>query len=154
MHDHAAFWYSPGLIPVQRLKARPKLLWSAKPSMYEMHFQVPVAFGCSDSSIELRAADLALPIEDASVQLRDLAEDYLELHHDIPGTPLSARVRMVIQRSLGTGSTSCTDVAAAFALHPRTLQRLLRDEGTTFERIKDDVRAELARSYLANEDLP
>ena len=61
---------------------------------------------------------------------------------------------MVIQRSLGTGSTSYSDIAAAFALHPRTLQRLLRDEGTTFEQIKDDVRAELARGYLANEDLP
>ena len=126
----------------------------AKPSVYEAHFQAPVSFGCSDSSIELHAADLALPIQDASLQLRDLAEDYLQLHHDAAGTPLSARVRMVIQRSLGTGSTSCTDVAAAFALHPRTLQRLLRDEETTFEKIKDEVRAELARSYLANQDLP
>ena len=95
-----------------------------------------------------------LPIEDASLQLRELAEDYLELHHDDPGTPLSARVRLVVQRSMGTGAASCEDVASAFALHPRTLQRQLKSEGTTFEKLKDEARAELARAYLANRDLP
>ena len=123
-------------------------------SVYENYFRAPVEFGCDDSSIELEVRDLGLPIQDASVQLRDLAQDYLQLQHEDPGTPLSHRVRMVVQRSLGTGSSSCTDVAAAFALHPRTLQRQLREEGTTFEKLKDDARAELARDYLANRDLP
>lgn len=121
---------------------------------YHTHFHAPVEFGCEDSAVELDARDLSLPIHDASLQLRELAEDYLQLHHDAAGTPLSARVRMVIERSLGTGSTACTDIASAFALHPRTLQRQLRDEGTTFERLKDEARATLARSYLANQDLP
>ncbi len=121
---------------------------------YEAHFGVPVRFGAEQSAVELELSALTLPISDASVELRELAEDYLQLHHEDPGTPLSTRVRMVVQRSLGTGSTSCNDVAAAFALHPRTLQRQLRAEGTTFERLKDDARAELARSYLANPELP
>ena len=114
-------------------------------SVYEAHFGAPVEFGCNESAIELRAADLVLPIRDASLQLRELAENYLQLHHDAPGTPLAARVRMVIQRSLGTGSTSYSDIAAAIALRPRTVPRLLRDGGTTFEQIKEDVRAELPR---------
>jgi AraC-like DNA-binding protein len=122
--------------------------------VYERHFGAPVVFGCEESAIELEAAALNLPIEDASLQLRELAEDYLELHHDDPGAPLARRVRMIVQRSLGTGSTSCNDVAAALALHPRTLQRQLRKEGKTFEKLKDEVRAELARNYLANRDLP
>jgi AraC-like DNA-binding protein len=122
--------------------------------VYHAHFQAPVRFGCSESAIELALGALALPIRDASVELRDLAEAYLELHHDEPGTPLSIRVRMVVERSLGTGAASCEDIAAAFALHPRTLQRQLRKEGTAFEKLKDEARAELARSYLANRDLP
>lgn len=122
--------------------------------VYQEHFGAPVAFGCEESAIELEVSALGLPIQDASLQLRELAEDYLELHHDDPSTPLSHRVRMVVQRSLGTGSTSCKDVASAFALHPRTLQRQLRGEGTTFEKLKDEARAELARGYLANRDLP
>lgn len=121
---------------------------------YEAHFGAPVEFGAEESAIELELSALTLPIHDASVELRELAEDYLQLHHEDPQTPLSTRVRMVIQRSLGTGSSSCNDVAAAFALHPRTLQRQLRAEGTTFERLKDEARAELARTYLANPELP
>ncbi|NOQ82523.1 MAG: helix-turn-helix domain-containing protein [Myxococcales bacterium] len=46
------------------------------------------------------------------------------------------------------------DIASAFALHSRTLQRQLKPEGTTFEKLKDEVRAELAASYLANQGLP
>lgn len=121
---------------------------------YHAHLHAPVEFGCDDSAIELDAGGLSLPIHDASLQLRELAEDYLQLHHDASGSPLSARVRMVIERSLGTGATACTDIASAFALHPRTLQRQLRDEGTTFERLKDEARATLAKSYLANRALP
>ena len=126
----------------------------SSPAAYARHFGAPVAFGCDESAIELQLDALDLPIRDASVQLRDLAEDYLQLRHDDPGTPLSHRVRMVVERSLGTGSTSCADVASAFALHPRTLQRQLHEEGTTFEELKDEIRAELARGYLANRDLP
>ena len=123
-------------------------------SAYQAHFQAPIEFDCEESAIELELDALSLPIHDASLQLRELAEDYLLLHHEDPGAPLSIRVRLVVQRSLGTGSSSCLDVASAFAMHPRTLQRQLREEGTTFEKLKDEARAELARQYLANPGLP
>jgi len=45
---------------------------------YENHFGAPVTFDHDASAIELDARDLALPIHDASVQLRELAEDYLQ----------------------------------------------------------------------------
>ncbi len=122
--------------------------------VYRAHFGAPVRFESRVSALELDRKDLGLPIQDASTQLRELAESYLELQNDDSATPLSARVRMVIQRSLGTGATACADVAAAFAMHPRALQRQLRDEGTTFGQLKDEARAELARGYIANRDLP
>lgn len=121
---------------------------------YWEHFKAPTTFDSDVSALELDRRDLALPIHDASLQLRELAEDYLELHHTDRQMPFSARVRLVVQRSLGTGTSSCADIASAFALHPRTLQRQLRSEGTAFEQIKDETRAELARSYLANRELP
>ena len=39
-------------------------------------------------------------------------------------------------------------------MHPRTLQRRLREEGTTFEDIKDEARRDLAQRYLAHPDVP
>jgi AraC-like DNA-binding protein len=123
-------------------------------SSYRAHFTSPVSFSSEVSAIEIDASDLELAIRDASSQLRALAEDYLDLRHADPRTPLSIRARLVIQRSLGTGAASCEDVSSAFAVHPRTLQRQLKREGTTFERLKDEARAELARGYIANRDLP
>lgn len=123
-------------------------------SVYERHFAAPVTFDAEDAAIELDASFLNQPIRNASHELRVLAEDYLAAHHDDPGTPLSIRVKLVVQRSLGTGSTSCADVASAFAMHPRTLQRQLHAEGATFESLKDQARAELARGYLADHRLP
>ena len=125
----------------------------APQSVYEEHFRVPVKFGCKESAGEIRLDMLSLPVHEANAQIHELAEDYLQLHHDDPETPLSTRVRMVVQRSLGTGATSCLDVASAFAMHPRTMQRLLRAEGTSFEKLKDDARSELALDYLANRNL-
>lgn len=127
---------------------------AAELSAYERHFQAPVTFNCEDAAVELDASFLSEPIHDASHELRELAEDYLAAHHEDPGSPLSIRVKLVVQRSLGTGSTSCADVASAFAMHPRTLQRQLRAEGKTFELLKDEARSELARGYLADDRLP
>ena len=39
-------------------------------------------------------------------------------------------------------------------MHPRTLQRRLREEGTSFEDIKDDVRRDAAARYLSQSDIP
>ena len=40
------------------------------------------------------------------------------------------------------------DVAERLGLHPRTLRRRLREEGTSFEAIKDEVRYAAARELL------
>jgi AraC-like DNA-binding protein len=45
-------------------------------------------------------------------------------------------------------------VAHLFSVHPRTLQRQLAAEGTTFEEVLDGVRREEARRYLTTTDLP
>jgi AraC-like DNA-binding protein len=46
-----------------------------------------------------------------------------------------------------------TVVADMLATHPRTLQRRLRSEGTTFEAIVDLVRREIALRNLADESV-
>jgi AraC-like DNA-binding protein len=45
-------------------------------------------------------------------------------------------------------------VAAHFHAHPRTLQRRLRDEGTSFDLIKDDVRRDAALRYVNDASMP
>jgi AraC-like DNA-binding protein len=60
---------------------------------------------------------------------------------------LEATLRAAIQ---GSGNTSLAAVAAAAGLHPRTLQRRLRDAGVTHRGLLERVRISLAREYLAD----
>lgn len=60
----------------------------------------------------------------------------------------------MIARMMRDGACTSTDLAAALAMHERTLQRRLKAEGTSFEVIRDDVRRELAQAYLAQRNIP
>jgi AraC-like DNA-binding protein len=66
---------------------------------------------------------------------------------------LSARVRVLITQHLVEGNCTCKHVAAALGLHPRTLQRRLRQESESFEAIKDSVRRDVALRYLQQPDI-
>lgn len=62
--------------------------------------------------------------------------------------PVSSRVRVEIAGRLTQGA-SMSSVAAGLGVSSRTLRRHLSDEGTSFQRLLDDVRLELARRMLA-----
>jgi AraC-like DNA-binding protein len=66
---------------------------------------------------------------------------------------LSARVRVLITQHLVEGKCTCKHVASALGLHPRTLQRRLRQESESFEAIKDSVRRDVALRYLQQPDI-
>ena len=64
----------------------------------------------------------------------------------------SEKVRASLTESLASGRYRLEDVASRLAVSPRTLQRRLRTEGTTFQQVLDAVRHDLAGSYLARSD--
>ncbi|MEO0601246.1 MAG: AraC family transcriptional regulator [Myxococcota bacterium] len=119
---------------------------------YLRHFRCPVDFNCQQSAVVLGPGGFERPITRAEEQLRELAEAYLQLQEK-PHVSVAGRVRTALLRALGTGASSCDDIASSMAVHRRTLQRKLKVEGTTFEAIKDQVRASLARQYLMSSEL-
>lgn len=90
----------------------------------------------------------------ADETVRDLAIDYLETHFDRPEHTVTERVRTAVERSLGTGPVRIGPVARLLRVHPRTLQRHLAAEGTTFERVVDTARREAAERLIVRTDLP
>lgn len=60
------------------------------------------------------------------------------------------RVRAALLDLLPAGDSTMTAVARQLATSPRTLQRQLQLEGTTFQSILADTREQLARHYLAH----
>lgn len=67
---------------------------------------------------------------------------------------LARGVRHELTERLGRRSTAMADVARAMAVHPRTIQRGLIDEGLTFAEIFDCVRRKRAHALLTGTDLP
>lgn len=63
------------------------------------------------------------------------------------------RTRAVLLESLPAGITDVTTVAQRLALSSRTLQRRLREEGTSFKEVVRKLREELAYHYLGQTHL-
>jgi len=66
------------------------------------------------------------------------------------GTPL----RRLVEQAIRAGSHNLAAVAETLQVPPRTLQRRLRTEGTTFRMVLNEVRVDLARQLLQDASLP
>jgi AraC-like DNA-binding protein len=90
----------------------------------------------------------------ADEAIRQLAVDHLARRFADPSTLTSVRVRRALAVRLGVAPASIGQVARVLAVHPRTLQRRLAGEGTSFGRLLDDVRREAAHRYITGTTLP
>lgn len=66
----------------------------------------------------------------------------------------SNRVRSSLYELLPSGRGTSDSVAKTLAVSKRTLQRYLKNEGTTFQKELNKTREQLARHYLENSSLP
>ncbi|HBK45472.1 MAG TPA: AraC family transcriptional regulator [Xanthomonadaceae bacterium] len=64
------------------------------------------------------------------------------------------RVRAALLEGLPSGLVGIDDIARKFALSKRTLQRRIESEGTSYQDILAETRADLARHYLEKTTLP
>ncbi|TPV93408.1 MAG: AraC family transcriptional regulator [Myxococcales bacterium FL481] len=67
---------------------------------------------------------------------------------------VSQHAREVLLEELRGGNPCLDTVAHRLGLHPRTLTRRLRHEGTTHQKLLDDLRYELAVEYLRRPEMP
>jgi AraC-like DNA-binding protein len=123
-------------------------------SRYIDFFGVDVKFGCSTAALRVERRLLDEEFHSADAVIRRLAVDYLASHHIDPERLVSTHVRRALAGSLGTTAAAIGHVARLVAMHPRTLQRRLAAESTSFEEILEDVRREFALRYITTTDLP
>jgi AraC-like DNA-binding protein len=126
----------------------------AREATYRSRFAAPLEFRADRLALAYAARDLDRPISEQNRELHDLATNYLDSQLPRGRTPFTVRVRQGIEALLGTGACGHRQVANALYMHPRTLQRRLKEEGATFEDIKDEVRRDLAQRYLSQPDVP
>jgi AraC-like DNA-binding protein len=97
---------------------------------------------------------LALPMANANPRLQALVETYLESQSPRPDIPIENRTYAALAQVMRFGPASIEDVADLVRLHPRTLQRRLSDAGVTFERLRDEIRKDMAERHLSDPRVP
>ncbi|CAM4367490.1 Virulence-regulating protein VirS [Mycobacterium basiliense] len=116
------------------------------PAAYVRYFGCTPHFAQPRSGFTVRTTDLSRPLNRDDIAHRAVV-DYLS-----SVTPLGAgiveSVRTIVRQLLPTGAATVDVVAEQFHLHPKTLQRRLADEGTTFAALVDEVRKGAADRYL------
>lgn len=121
---------------------------------YRRFFGAPVRVAQSHAGLHIARSTLEASLSTVNDALRQIAVDYLSLHFRDPGQTISSRVRQAFRRTLGTTRGKKADIAELLGMHPRTLQRHLAVEHTSFEAIREEVRKETALRYLSETRVP
>jgi AraC-like DNA-binding protein len=124
---------------------------------YDRIFQVPVRFGSARNALRIAAAirdslrNRARPTYAAEV-LRTYADAEVEKLHR--NKTVRGRLETLLTATLRSGDISMQAVASQLGVSRQTLFRKLKSEGTTFEKVLDELRYKLAVQYLEDAKLP
>jgi len=119
----------------------------------ERHFGCPVACGRPRNAIVFREVDAAIPFVTRNAELLDMLAPRFEedlKQHTTGDDSFLELVRGAIQQRLTGHRPTTEDVARQLHLSSRTLQRRLQESGSSFQRVLDEARHQMARYYLRN----
>lgn len=116
--------------------------------VYRRYFGCEVRFGQDEDGVFYTPRDLACPIIAPDATSYADATSFIDTQFTQHAPPLKAQTRGLIMHGLSGDTCTNEHVAAELGLHPRTLHRRLKIEGTSFQDIKDEIRRELMLYYL------
>ncbi|MFE7328009.1 AraC family transcriptional regulator ligand-binding domain-containing protein [Streptomyces sp. NPDC057565] len=119
------------------------------------YFGTQIREGKTDA-VTFSAEDASLPFLTEDESMWDFfAPELRRRLSDLEASATTAdRVRAALHERLPAGESSINAIAAQLMLSPRTLQRQLRAEDTSYQAVLSDTREKLARRYLADRSLP
>ena len=122
---------------------------------YYEYFGIRMERGTS-YTVAFSAEDAARPFLTANDAMWEFFEPELRrrLSELEEATTTKERVRAALLELLPAGDASTGGVARELAMSSRTLQRRLKEEGTTFQEVLDETRESLAVHYLSASDMP
>jgi AraC-like DNA-binding protein len=119
----------------------------------ERFFGCPVLCGQPRNLMVFRASDAALPFVTRNAELLEMLAPQFERdlkQHSSGEDSFLELVRGAIQQRLTGHRPTIDDVARELHMSPRTLQRRLQESGSSFQRVLDEARHQMARYYLRN----
>lgn len=117
----------------------------------EQLLQCPIAFGCTRNAMQIAPDWLVRPFENTSRYVFGIFSEkadalLAELEKD---DSIRARVEAGLMPSLHKGEASIDAIASELGMSRATLYRRLKQEGTTFAEVADELRCRMASDYLS-----
>lgn len=145
---HARSLLGPATAPVRVAFAHP--IEAARLPRYQSFFRAPVHASAPSTELVWSAAALAAKLPTADEALLQIllptAEERRAKDRD---PPVTDQVRRALAGALRSDEAQLEVVARTLGLTARSLQRRLRDEGSSFQALRDETRRTLADRYLA-----
>ncbi|MDC8785660.1 AraC family transcriptional regulator [Roseateles koreensis] len=120
------------------------------PAQYAQSLGTACLFEQNRAAVRLNAHMLEQALPKRNDLLRKLAQAYLDQQFSQPELAFSDRVRALMRQLLATGQASHEQVSKMLSVHPRTMQRRLSAEGTSFEQLKDQERRALFEQLITH----
>jgi AraC-like DNA-binding protein len=116
---------------------------------YRAHFGCPVRFAAPEDAFILARADADGPLPTANRQIAGtldwvMTQQLAQLHRK----DVVARCKATLLDRLASGELSEEEMAGQLHMSRRTLQRKLAEAETTYQRLVDDTRRDLALRYI------
>lgn len=148
---HGAMEATGGLVRARQVHFRHQPVSPLR--SYRRYFGCDVQFGQGADALVFHESDLAAPMlsPDADAHARIVA--FIDAHYPRQRPPFHAQVRGIVMHLIDSALCTNDRIAAALNLHTRTLHRRLREEGTTFQQIKNEVRRDMLLYYLRQTDM-
>lgn len=124
------------------------------PGPLQRFFRAPLRFDADQAALVFPVTWLARRVFGADPEIRKAAEALAVILRRRQQGTVVAQVRRALSALLVSGRASADEVALAFTMHRRTLNRRLEGEGTTFRQVLDEVRLDIARQLLRNTETP
>lgn len=138
--------FSPEFASQTRIHFRHRAL--AESEEYSAITRAKLCFDQDRDALVFPACLLELIPQPASEDVKNYLEAFLERESQGHEQPLQHKVSKLIYELIPTGEATLTTIAPMLGMNVRTLQRELRQAGTEFRTVLDEVRFEIARTAL------
>ncbi len=121
---------------------------------YQRFFGVRPEFDAERCAIVFASSWLDHPIAGADPELRERLDTVINQLEASEPDSIGGQVRRALYPLVLSGTATLPGTARLFSLHERTLRRRLEADRTTFQRLLNDAKFEVAQQFLRDTRLP
>jgi len=127
-------------------------------SLYQELFKCPVEFNCDKNTLSTHSYFLDLDkTSHVNTVLTPLVKSFVNWRVKKKlkrKATIAMTLAELLPSLLGARQSDMAKISAAMNMNPKKLQRLLKDEGTSYTEVLDNVRQNLAKRLLLKTDIP